>query len=336
MTDHVLDRITFDPHADLALDAAHHPAALKPIPWPDEVRPVPQSMDRLPEDPLPLVKSVIVTWTAAEAQALWDVLDAPPATPYAHNYSDYHANLTERSPALNSKCLARIARVSDVLLVHSMLHLATDDDTLPLRRLLTQIIQETQCERIITTGTAGGVGANAALGDVIVADQVRFNCKKLLVSAPFAQSSYAPTIQTLSGSIIDRATVLVETNISQLEAVRGMVHATWEMQLGGIETTDFFAFDTSDDHFGLGAYDPCARAVEMDDATFGLVIADLQALGDHPPLWAAVRNVSDPQADMSKYATFEDAAADMGRIYRRYGYWTTVPSSIVAWLMAIQ
>jgi hypothetical protein len=299
---------------------------------------VPRPVDRTPEDPLPLVRSVIVTWTAAEAQALWDVLDAPEATPYARNYSNYHPNLSQRSPALEAKCLARIAQVSDVLLVHSMLHLATDDDTLPLRRLLAHIILETHCERIITTGTAGGIGADAQLGDVVLGSACKFNCQKAFKNAPFASSSYQTTYSgTVNAVSTSDLAAMLGANIDQLTSMRTPVPGDMPVQISAqeIETTDFFAFDTSTDHYGLRAYDPAAGAVEMDDATLGLVIADNQAFGEHVPLWAAVRNASDPQADMTKYATEEDAASAMGLIYRRYGYWTSIPSVIISWLMAV-
>lgn len=282
--------------------------------------------------------SVIVTWTAAEWQALTDVL-APDASDedYKFGFEGYGFVLTPRSPANDAGCLARVRLVSAangkaVLLVHSMLHVATDGPTVPLRRLVETIIEATQCDRLVTTGTAGGIGANAQLGDVVVGGACRFNCQKMLKDAPFASASYPTTLPIGDEFKIAVDAGLVAANLSQLASART---TPWMFNFKEIETTDFFAFDASDDHFGLRAYDPAAGAVEMDDAVFGLVVADRMAAGKPCPHWGAVRNVSDPQADVSRYATFEDAAADMGRIYRRYGYWTTVPSAIVSWLMAV-
>lgn len=330
MTDHVLDKITFDPTTTIAPDAAHHPAALKPIPWPDALRPIGMAYSTL----IPKSMSVIVTWTAAEWKALCDVLDPDGEdVDYVDGFASYLPNLTDRSPAKDAKCLARTRTVNgngkSILLVHSMLHLATDDDTLPLRRLLAQIIDETGCERIITTGTAGGIGADAQLGDVTIALACKFDCQRTFKGAPFATQRFDTTLAVeIDPSVFD----LVPVNLDQLTGERS---SSWKLLRGDIITTDFFCFSTSDDHYGLRAYDDIAHAVEMDDATLGLVIADRLVAGKPAPFWTAVRNASDPEADMNRYATEADAATAMGLIYRRYGYWTSVPSVIVSWLMAV-
>jgi nucleoside phosphorylase len=221
--------------------------------------------------------------------------------------------------------------MKSVLLVHSNLHLSTDGPNLPLRRLIDQVVEETGCERLITTGTAGGIGVEKNLGDVVVGDVCHFNCQKQFADAPFACAAY-PTTAPID-DVFDLAGPLVAPNLAALSDVRP--NPVWGFFPDGIETTDFFAFDSSTDHFGLRAYDPAAGAVEMDDACFGLVVADRLAAAKPVPRWAAVRNVSDPQADVARYATFEDAAADMGAIYRRWGYLTTIPSAIVSYLIAV-
>jgi hypothetical protein len=54
-------------------------------------------------------------------------------------------------------------------------------------------------------------------------------------------------------------------------------------------TTDFFGFDTSDDHYGLQGLGAVSI---MGDAVHGLVGSKM---GAQSPRWIAVRNVSDPQ-----------------------------------------
>ena len=54
-------------------------------------------------------------------------------------------------------------------------------------------------------------------------------------------------------------------------------------------TTDFFGFDTSDNHFGLQGLGGLS---EMGDAVLGLVGGQMKPTS---PRWVAVRNVSDPQ-----------------------------------------
>jgi len=338
MVDHVFERLMFSPHADMDASAPHHPKNLQPVPWDtgDEPRVTIDSWSFLGIGrPLPQVASVIVTWTAAEWEAMCDVL-APNSTEfqYTTNFSSYAADLTVRSPARFAKCLARYRAVigpnnTTVLLMHSMLHVATDGPNLPLRQLFNQIIEETSCKKIITTGTAGGIGADKELGDIVVGDACQFNCHRTFKSQPFNGVRYPTTLPPQAKSTIP----LVAANFGQLSAVN---KGGFRVDAGDIETTDFFAFDTSTDHFGLQQADPKANIVEMDDAVLGLVMADRMTAAKSVPLWGAVRNVSDPQANMSNYATFEDASRDMGRIYRRYGFWTTIPSVIESWLMAIQ
>jgi hypothetical protein len=55
------------------------------------------------------------------------------------------------------------------------------------------------------------------------------------------------------------------------------------------ETTDFFAFDTSD-HDKLRKDDTNAGVVEMNDASLGLALVSVT---DAPP-WVSVRNASEP------------------------------------------
>lgn len=355
--DHILDRITFDPKAQMSASAIHHPSQLRPVPWPTvdglSLEPIQVGIPAPIPGPLGEVDAVIVTWTSAEWQALTDVLGPlAPEFPYANDYDSYLPDLTSRSPAKDAKCLARVRRVNcgngkTVLLVHSMLHLATDGVNLPLRRLIDQIIDETLCSRIITTGTAGGIGPDKMLGDVVLGENCRFDCKKTFATSPFAQTSYPTTGTGFSEALPPETTMAVlAANIDQLasqrttkpgEVVAPGVVMPIQVIAADIITTDFFAFDTSDDHFGLQKYDNFqAGVVEMDDAVFGLVMQDRAVAGKYVmPKWSAVRNCSDPQADMTKYATEEDAATAMGLIYRRWGYWTTVPSAIVSWLLAV-
>jgi nucleoside phosphorylase len=346
MTDHILAKITYDPTT-----SAHH-APLNPIPWPDAVRPMAlpfPSASFGPETLLPRADSVIVTWTSAEWTALTDVL-APGAEErrYVGDFQSYLPDLTNRSPAKDAGCLARFrmaqANGRTVLLVHSMLHLATDGPNLPLRRLIDAIIEQTGCARLVTTGTAGGIGEDAQLGDVVIANACRFYCQKQFRDAPFAGECY-PTMyaEVETGIAIKEYLddgVLVAANLGALASVRA---GEWKAAINAVITTDFFCFSTSDDHYGLRTYAPelnigadgAFAAVEMDDAVFGLTIADRLRAAKPAPQWVAVRNASDPEADMTKYATEEDAATAMGLIYRRWGYLTTIPSAIVSWLIAV-
>src|SRR5439155_25655759 len=84
-----------------------------------------------------------------------------------------------------------------------------------------------------------------------------------------------------------------------------------------IVTTDFFAYDDTNNSSGL---QELGNACEMGDAVLGLA---MQSRADGPT-WLAIRNASDPQMDGSLPKPQRDAQA--GRIYQRYGTFTTARS----------
>jgi hypothetical protein len=91
-------------------------------------------------------------------------------------------------------------------------------------------------------------------------------------------------------------------------------------------TTDFFGFDTSDDHYKLQGLGDVS---EMGDAVLGLVCSDM---GTAAPRWAAVRNVSDPQIKADGM-TLQQQAALAAQIYKGFGRWSSVCSAIVCWAL---
>ena len=90
-------------------------------------------------------------------------------------------------------------------------------------------------------------------------------------------------------------------------------------------TTDFFGFDTSDNHYKLQGLGDVS---EMGDAVLGLV-AD--GLGAKAPRWLAVRNVSDPQ--IKAEGTLKEQATEAAQIYKGFGRWSSVCSAIVCWAL---
>jgi nucleoside phosphorylase len=98
-----------------------------------------------------------------------------------------------------------------------------------------------------------------------------------------------------------------------------------EVWFGHTVSTDFFAYDTFDDHFGLRLYDPDIRAVEMDDAAVAMAASDSNVA------FMSVRNASDPVMPNYSKASSAQAVA----IYQKYGYWTTVNSALGVWALII-
>jgi nucleoside phosphorylase len=317
-------------------------APLATIPWPRGTAPVsdPPDAERSADDPLSPADVLVVTWTVAEAEAAADVLTPgrPRSTwlPYTHNYASHFVDKIRRgAPARQYGRLGLFATTQingqKVVCFKSDLHLSQDGPELPVRDLWAQLIAETKPRLVITTGTAGGVGEHTDLGDVIVSQTVRFDCKKTFANAPFATAVYTDPKPIAAPQLFSTCTNdLIPVNATQLPADRRPAriwHASHPF-VPTVVTTDFFAFDDTTDHYGLRAVDHNARAVEMGDAVLGLVAAE--DLTD-PPAWVVVRNASDPQIDGS--LTVPQQAAAAARIYEKYGYWTTVASAITTWAL---
>ena len=164
--DNLLERIT-----DCAPQQMH-----APIPWPDGLAPSGIPYGRTADEPLPSADVLVVIWTSAEGEALADVLTPGMSSttwkPYAHRWSSYEPQLTWRSPARKAGCMGYVAKVKiagiEVLAVKSELHLATDGISAPIVALWEQMVSEAQPKLVISTGSAGGIGPAAELGDVFV------------------------------------------------------------------------------------------------------------------------------------------------------------------------
>jgi nucleoside phosphorylase len=197
--------------------------------------------------------------------------------------------------------------------------------TLPNQDVWLQIISEVKPKLVITTGTAGGIGKDCEVGDVIVSPIVRFDCTKWLKSEPYYNAVYRDGV--INPKYFATAKKLFKANSGQLpkdnkrppRIVRSVSPAT------SVVTTDFFGFDTSNNYYGLRGL---GSVSEMGDAVLGLVA---QQMGDKAPAWVAVRNVSDPQ--IKAQGTIKQQAQTAAQIYKGFGRWSTVCSAIVCWAL---
>jgi nucleoside phosphorylase len=317
------------------------PGTLPAIPWPSSSKPIPKPFGKKPDPngPLPEADILVVTWTVAEALALSDVLTPGYRSKtdwyrYAHNWKkEFMGNIKKGAPALMADRLGlwfrtRIGK-KNVVCVKSDLHLARDGGKLPVRDLWRQMIHEVNPDTVVTTGTAGGVGSNIVLGDVVVSKKVRFECHRTFKNAPYAHAEFRAAKNTPVGKIRFANQHLMNVTLSRLPELsrqpKILVRPIDSKSRIDVVTTDFFAFDDSTDRFQLQAL---GSAVEMGDAVLGLVCSEL---GARAPAWIAVRNASDPQIDGSlAYARQVEMA---GRIYEKYGYWTSVNSAIACWAL---
>ncbi len=313
------------------------------LPWPAGQAPQPQPFDVDPDtdDPLPRADVLVVTWTVAEVEALADVL-----TPgfsrnnwyrYTRGYEEYLPEIRSRAPARNAKRLAsyfptRIAG-RDVLCVKSELHLNQDGvrtgegtATLPVKRMIRQMIEEVRPKLVITVGTAGatfppdrklqldGMQCPAhELGDVMITRGAKFRLSQEFKNEGFANTGYRCESFEIPTSRLNAAKTLLAVHADKLiEPAFGAPTSKYGMpallpgfrngpslHIDGrdfpafhpILTTDFFEFGTSTN--GLER-EGCG--VEMGDAVFGMVIEEMKGEGlPQVPDWLVIRNASDPQ-----------------------------------------
>jgi hypothetical protein len=114
--------------------------------------------------------------------------------PYKNNYAAIGKTaLARRATRSGWGVLDDHDRQKKVVVLKSDSHLSQDtkspEDETPERGLRKQIIDEVQPKLVITTGTAGGIGKQFEVGDVIVSPNVRFDCQKWL-KTPFHDADY--------------------------------------------------------------------------------------------------------------------------------------------------
>jgi hypothetical protein len=335
------DRASYAPFS-LPAAAIATRAARNPIPWPTGRVPTPEPLAAAPPAaaPLPQFDYLVVTWTVEEAKCLADTLTPgfPSRTAwydYAHNFAtDFLPLIAKGAPARAANRLGSwfptVIGGKRVMCFKSELHMSQDGLKLPVAKLWQQLIAEVQPKLVITTGTAGGIGAGIELGDVIIARSVRFDCIRKFKTQPFHASSYVCSVPNTASLPV--AAHLFSANAAHLPPTSRpaaiFIAPTAQVPVPEVVTTDFFAFDDTSNTFslqGMGA------AVEMGDAVLGMVI---EQLGASAPRWFVVRNASDPEID-SAGLTEKEAAAKAAQIYERFGYWTTIPSAITCWALIL-
>jgi hypothetical protein len=289
---------------------------------------------------LPQADVLVVTWTVDEGHALSRVLTPGKDShndyvSYTNNFAAIASKMRKGCPALEAKRLGTywtttiggkktVVFKSDSHLSQDTKKLPTGNGTLPNFDVWNQIIDEVQPKLVITTGTAGGIGTQLEVGDVVVSPIIRFDCTKWLKSASFHDAIFkgsAPATKMFA-----KAETLFKANAGQLPQDNTRPPKIVQSRGPGssVVTTDFFGFDTSDNRFGL---EDLGDVSEMGDAVLGLVVGQMKS----PPRWIAVRNVSDPQ--IKAVGTPKEQATLAAQIYKGFGRWSTVCSAIVCWAL---
>jgi nucleoside phosphorylase len=312
------------------------------VPWPEASKPTAAPLAKLPAETDDLTRfagydAVVVTWTAAEAAAL-AAMFVPDYLPsrwyeYRHGVANYVPLVTGGTAPFNDKssdmaryyhslglyfpCTIGEARV---LLFKSGLHLDYDGPQIPVRKLMAELAAAVRPKLFITTGTGGGIGKQVALGDVVIAAQVKFDCTTQFKTQSWARASF-PTAPLPAGAIAAISPDLTRVNAARVVGGR-KIPKIWSGGQTAIVTTDFFGFDDSTNFYklqGLG------QACDMGDA----MVADaLQGSSDLR--FYAIRNASDPQIP-DPSGNIKAAKQTAGEIYMKYGAFTTAASAIASW-----
>lgn len=250
--------------------------------------------------------------------------------PYTHNFATISKKMRRGCPAIEAGRLGTYwtTTIGDksVVVFKSDSHMSQDGPELPNIDVWRQIIQEVRPKLVITTGTAGGIGKEFEVGDVIVSSVVRFDCTSKFKKEPFAQQHF--TSSPAKATHFAAARTLFKANAAQLPKdntrLPKIVRVAPRALDSSVVTTDFFGFDTSDNHFKLQGLGDVS---EMGDAVLGLVVSEMSASA---PRWLAIRNVSDPQIKADGL-TIRQQSAMAAQIYKGFGRWSSVCSAISCW-----
>jgi len=285
---------------------------------------------------LPRADVLLVTWTVDEGHALSRVLTPGKDSrndylPYTHNYAAISRRMRAGCPAIQAKRLGafwttKIGQTS-VVVFKSDSHMSQDGPKLPNIDVWRQIILEVAPKLVITTGTAGGIGREFEVGDVIVSPIVRFDCLSKFSKQAFAKAHYVSAAPKTTH--FSTARELFKANAAQLPKDNTRQPKIFRVPAIALErsvvTTDFFGFDTSDNHYKLQGLGDVS---EMGDAVLGLVCSELASKA---PRWLAVRNVSDPQ--IKAEGTLKQQAQLAAQIYKGFGRWSSVCSALACWAL---
>ncbi len=324
--DHERRKIDFGADHDDAEQEGSLLAALA-FDWPDGLAPTPVPMVEDPSEdaPLPNVDYVVITWTAAECDALADTLTPgiPRRSwyPYARHFDEYLPDIRAKAPAYNAKRLGSyfVTKIGKkrVLCFKSELHMNQDgiereagNATLPVKRLFQQIIEECSPKLVITVGTAGATFPKHYLGDVMITRAAKFRLTKEFRHAPFNGETYTSDFEVSKTYFSEARRMLRKQDRYLIEPDFGPPtgHYAWpgpllpgtrnkpDLRVDGDElpafqpilTTDYFEFGTTTN--GLWS-EGCG--VEMGDAVLGLVAKEM---GENAPRWLVIRNASDRQS----------------------------------------
>ena len=321
-------------------------------------------------DPLPPADVVVMTWTAAEWEALDYVFSDQRSReenprpgpwrdkwhPWRRDFYTVYPDLWSRrlisafqrtavgTPALNrsaqrwgSYMLVRIGS-KRVLLFKSDLHLNQDGERLPVASMVRRCVLETGASLVLSAGTAGGVEEAQVLGDAMVTNAARFRLDQEFGNAAFNTvthaSSYAPP-----DTMVEAASRLL-MRVPEFEMVGPTAHFPEGTRLAPDDRQPTIKIDPrpilTTDFFEFGTThnrlgeEGCT--CEMGDAVIGREIDRLNEERDGPDVgYAFVRNVSDPVINGDLPLALQTAWAVV--TYQLQGLETSYNGAIATWAL---
>jgi kumamolisin len=321
------------------------------------------------------VDVLIVLYTDQETQALLEVLTGNsswgPARQkqwcgYAHNFAKFKSMIGNigGDKALQQGLFGYLAAVKigarTVALYKTELHPKQNGAQLPFVPVLQQLITELAPSLVISTGTAGAIGAALNCGDVVITNAARFHCEHHypndpqinLMSQDHAElTNVAPvnlryvdyalshlTQLSLAGLARCHSELLEESGYGfvQPNLTPPKIYVAGSTNVPGAQSMAVVSADymTVDDNHDLEGLQALGTLNDTDDAFLFFAISGLTG---SKPAWLSIRNASEPQivasipAGTSSAAVTSRLAAIAGRIYGIYQYCTTLNSAFACW-----
>ena len=320
---------------------------------------------------------LIVLYTEYETMALLDVFTGNNAWtpgrksswyPYSHNFDKFHDDIDgiDGDDALENGIFGYLYGMqvggTKLVLYKSELHPKGNGPKLPFVSVIQQLVGELRPKLVVSTGTAGAIGANVNCGDVAVCRDARFHVENTYpdfsainkmsndeaeltsggttfgTGLTYARDKLLPLsvdglrqchgkLETRSGYAFVKQDVLpkVYTYDNAAPAPQPMV----------VVSADYLTVDDKNDTEGL---QKLGIMNETDDAFAFYAISRLPS--EQRPSWLSVRNASEPQiattipTGLTKQEIMDKIKSVAGAIYGIYQYCTTLNSAAVCWAIA--
>ncbi len=352
---------------------------LGPVSWPAGLKPVvtPFGSHRPGEkitEPLGAKANVLILiYTEVELRALlevftgdnkWDAARRNTWYPYAHNFDSFHIR-PEGDIGLKAGIMGYLfaLRIGDVkvVLYKTELHPKADGAGLPFVPVIKQLVGELTPQLVLSTGTAGAVGAHLNCGDVAITSAARFHTRVHYPSFPEISTLSQERKQLQNNvSINEKFIAFAGANFTKLSAPgldqcyhelsgrpglsflkrnpNPTIFTTGKNNVPGPQPMDIVSADylTVDDNHNSEGLQALGAMNDTDDA-FAFFALGLLPAGKQPK-WLSVRNASEPQIQAASFPPgtspgkiIDALKATAGPIYGVYQYCTTLNSAFACW-----